>query len=772
MTLRRLAAAGAAFLLLAAQPALSAEARDPAAPADGKLGFVLTSRYHAVYETPDRQECPDGLQSTLLEQYRAAYPTDEARKAHDEKFAYYANLGPNGENVFFSPTSFTDPLPFKVLKSKVALGLNLDGKTGEQDFTGPAGEPGVDNQLYRVMGCISGFRTKGAVKETANNFMRISPYNRIVLEVTGVDSLVNDPQVTVSIHRGLDPVAVDGSNKAIPWRTQRIDTVGAARFEARLNGRIVDGYLVTEPTDVVLPAGPQPQTASEQAYRQMRLRLKLTDTTAEGLMGGYDDVEAWYRTQVKFWGAGSIAEFNHFSPSTLYAALNRYADAFPDPATGRNTAISSAYVVKFVRAMLVWPDSQTARAAAAPRPLTSGREPERVVQEPMPAGVKLLHTGYGFVHAAADGRTLYTWGGDVPGKSRCADARIVAIQDGIGTGAMTAEADKRPTCQQVWPPLAAPAGFRPLGKWSAIARADGSQQLAYAGQPLYTSVLDKAPGDLNGWGQYGIGNASGRIPLWARLDAPPQVEVVPTALGRVLATASGMSLYILDEDPKRSPCEDACAKTWPPFLAGELAQASADWSLVERTDGARQWAYRGRPLHTFVGDERQTDTGGNGIGKWRAALLQALPTPPPAVHKAMSTAGEVLTDKHGKTLYRFLCTEYSPDRLNCDGPDSTQLYRLSICGGPEKCGQTWRYLPAEGPAPGAGGVWSVVSVDPVSGVFCTNRAQTCTQRVWAYYGRPVYTFAGDLRPGDIAGDQIRTFPFGFVRMRPDGKVEP
>jgi predicted lipoprotein with Yx(FWY)xxD motif len=63
-------------------------------------------------------------------------------------------------------------------------------------------------------------------------------------------------------------------------------------------------------------------------------------------------------------------------------------------------------------------------------------------------------------------------------------------------------------------------------------------------------------------------------------------------------------------------------------------------------------------------------------------------------------------------------------------------------------------------------------VDPDSGTFCRDEPAKCTQRVWAYWGRPAYTFVGDVEPGDIEGDQMRTYPYGFAMLRPDGHVEP
>ena len=48
--------------------------------------------------------------------------------------------------------------------------------------------------------------------------------------------------------------------------------------------------------------------------------------------------------------------------------------------------------------------------------------------------------------------------------------------------------------------------------------------------------------------------------------------------------------------------DEACTKKWPPFLAPATAKASGDWTLVTRPDGAKQWAFRGKPLYTNADD--------------------------------------------------------------------------------------------------------------------------------------------------------------------------
>ncbi len=53
-------------------------------------------------------------------------------------------------------------------------------------------------------------------------------------------------------------------------------------------------------------------------------------------------------------------------------------------------------------------------------------------------------------------------------------------------------------CATNWPPVEASADAKPEGDYSVIKRDDGTHQWAYKGQPLYTFIKDKQPGDRTG----------------------------------------------------------------------------------------------------------------------------------------------------------------------------------------------------------------------------------------------------------------------------------
>lgn len=95
---------------------------------------------------------------------------------------------------------------------------------------------------------------------------------------------------------------------------------------------------------------------------------------------------------------------------------------------------------------------------------------------------------------------------------------------------------------------------------------------------------------------------------------------------------------------------------------------------------------------------------------------------PPSFQVHHSAQGNILADASGMTLYTF---------------DGDGRYRPKCAG---ECAMVWR--PFAVPQGGKHGVgyWSVIG-----------RPDGVVQ--WAYGGRPLYTFRGDLLPGDINGER-------------------
>jgi predicted lipoprotein with Yx(FWY)xxD motif len=91
----------------------------------------------------------------------------------------------------------------------------------------------------------------------------------------------------------------------------------------------------------------------------------------------------------------------------------------------------------------------------------------------------------------------------------------------------------------------------------------------------------------------------------------------------VLTGKNGMTLYTFDRDPAgsgKSVCNGPCATNWPPLLAGANDKASGDYTIITRDDGAKQFAYKGKPLYFWAKDKQPGDKTGDGFnGVWRLA---------------------------------------------------------------------------------------------------------------------------------------------------------
>ena len=88
--------------------------------------------------------------------------------------------------------------------------------------------------------------------------------------------------------------------------------------------------------------------------------------------------------------------------------------------------------------------------------------------------------------------------------------------------------------------------------------------------------------------------------------------------GGALVAANGMTLYTFDADKAgsgKSACNGPCAGLWPPLLAAD--QPSGEYSVVTRDDGARQVAYKGKPVYFYKADQKAGDrTGDNFKDVW------------------------------------------------------------------------------------------------------------------------------------------------------------
>lgn len=159
----------------------------------------------------------------------------------------------------------------------------------------------------------------------------------------------------------------------------------------------------------------------------------------------------------------------------------------------------------------------------------------------------------------------------------------------------------------------------PVGDFTVVARPDGIYQWAFQGQPLYTYNADWDYGDSKGKDV----NPQFKLVYALRYFMPSSVTIAQNHMyGGLLTTTDGKTLYAKESSSGGSDgalrgdrgkdsigkrigltgCDEACEKTWTPLLAPEDAKPSGYWTLYNREDGNKQWAYYGYALYSYGGE--------------------------------------------------------------------------------------------------------------------------------------------------------------------------
>jgi hypothetical protein len=338
----------------------------PDPPASGEMGFVVVQFHPPFHNGGDDTDCPDGMVGVLKDSYlRTVSPKEKARLLKpentnelDKLWKDYAQ-GPDGSNVCSNTYEFLDRPPTPTMKGKVMWGLNLDDDSGDgssnpyscrhQNFASPAGEQGIDFQMWRVNGCNALFRGVnndglGDVRFGYDDKMKSGEWTQVIL-LRGVDSLENDPDVDVIYANTDDRPIADGNGKPIHNASFTVATSGR-KIDSRnvLKGSIVDGVLNTAPKDILLVGG------GGQLDRA-RLRLAFqADGTVQGLVGGYAALTTVLRG-ARGGGRGS-ALVAGIDCAGQYVATIPLADGDRDPRTGQCRRISTAWELVAVPAFV------------------------------------------------------------------------------------------------------------------------------------------------------------------------------------------------------------------------------------------------------------------------------------------------------------------------------------------------------------------------------------------------------------------------------------
>ncbi|MGE4064564.1 MAG: hypothetical protein AB7E79_14455 [Rhodospirillaceae bacterium] len=395
-------------------------------------------------------------------------------------------------------------------------------------------------------------------------------------------------------------------------------------------------------------------------------------------------------------------------------------------------------------------------------------EREEYARVPMPSVVHVEYSELdGPVFATPEGKTLYYWPhttmrngvtADPKNQSACTyekTTHTAGLMSPYPPGLELPELDKRKSCAETWLPFFAADDAKPVGAFGIITRKDGRKQWTYDEHALYTSYLDKVPGDVMAATTTNIGTdgPAAREVATAPSAVPPGFLVYSTILGRQLLTDKNLSVYMSDRDgPNKSNCDAACTRDWLPVVAPASAQAQGEWSIFERSPGVRQWAFRKKPLYTHALDSGIRSMEGSDVPGWQNVYTQKAPEPPKEFTYQDSITGVVLADSKGRTIYHYNCADDSVDQLACDQLDSPAAYRLAICGGGnvDRCLRDWPYVEASPSAKSISRTWQVVSINPRTG-HEAKPGEAGAIRVWAYKGQPLYTNRMDKEPGSLYG---------------------
>lgn len=208
----------------------------------------------------------------------------------------------------------------------------------------------------------------------------------------------------------------------------------------------------------------------------------------------------------------------------------------------------------------------------------------------------------------------------------------------------------------------------------------------------------------------------------ANEPTPSNITSRDMGAGTLYTTDAGATLYTYlpdREQPGSSACVDACAEAWPPVLVPDGATPVGNWTIVTRPSGEKQWAYKGKPVYTFIEDTHpDAMVGIRTTGTWNA-VFDLIDTPP-SLSILGTVHGQMLVTLNGMTIY-------SPK-----DPATSCL---------DACAKQWRPVEAPWLANPIGAKWRVAQ-----------REDGLAQ--WTYADRPLYTHAGDFKAGDTNGTEV------------------
>jgi hypothetical protein len=330
-------------------------------------GFVISGFNTAVYDNDGNCKTVDtdaAIKERLLREI--GYSPEEARRLVlagrslvdpeleqkiNEQETRRARVNGKPANAYNYPEAVPDP-NVEMVQGKISLGFNLDGKIGPNDFEDPeTHEKGIDNNLWRALGCMVEFKWRrpespGPLYESYVWGASLDSMPAWIISISGA-SLAKDGPVTITFDRATRHPTRDATGHVLPGDTFVIDN--GSRSHNVLQGHIHDGTLTIDPAPAFYLEGELPYHLDID-MQKVQLRLKFeANGSLSGYLGGYIN---WRHFSFLYTSTGiTMADL-----IGIYWNLKKMADADPDPVTGANRRISTAFHVEAVPAYLARSD--------------------------------------------------------------------------------------------------------------------------------------------------------------------------------------------------------------------------------------------------------------------------------------------------------------------------------------------------------------------------------------------------------------------------------
>lgn len=292
-----------------------------------------------------------GYSQAEIEEMLAKQGKDEDIEAELRRLTSYRGKV-NGEPVPVS--QYPESVPYQQLETvsgPYAYGFDLDGKGAgtANTFEDPeTGRQGVDNQLFRVVGCYSVYNVNYPARpwwaeNSGNDYLTEGKAPAWLFTVTAENFA--EGKATVSFYRAVGHMRRNKIKKGLENLTYVVDPYSETYGE--FQGVIKDGVFTSTPDDVSMRIEGGFPTYLQLSLSNAQLRLDLNrQSPLVGYLGGY---QPW----MDYWFYVGMVGDGYVDTGETFHALKRMADADPDPQTGENRRISSTFRIDAVPAFVV-----------------------------------------------------------------------------------------------------------------------------------------------------------------------------------------------------------------------------------------------------------------------------------------------------------------------------------------------------------------------------------------------------------------------------------